>query len=71
MKIKVLNIIDEKTFKGVSTARKKHPQYGKFITIHKKFLVDSRGQTVTIGDEVEIVPTKPVSKTKKWALKVN
>jgi small subunit ribosomal protein S17 len=71
MKVTVLNIIDEKTFKGVSTSRKKHPVYGKFITVHKKFLIDSAGQKVTVGDEVEIVSTRPISKRKKWALKVN
>jgi small subunit ribosomal protein S17 len=71
MKVKVLNIVDEKTFKGVSTARKKHPVYGKFVTVHKKFLIDSAGQKVNVGDEVEIISTRPISKRKKWALKVN
>ncbi len=71
MKVKVLNIIDEKTFKGVSTAYKKHPKYGKYITIHKKFLIDSQGQKVNVGDEVEIVNSRPISKRKTWALKVN
>ncbi len=71
MKVKVLNIIDEKTFKGVSTSYKKHPRYGKYVTVHKKYLVDSQGKTVTIGDEVEIVSSRPISKRKHWALKVN
>lgn len=71
MKVTVLNIIDEKTFKGISTALKKHPRYGKYITVHKKYLVDSQGQKVTVGDEVEIIPSRPISKTKRWALKVN
>ena len=71
MKVKVLNIIDEKTFKGIATIFKKHPRYGKFITTHKKYLVDSQGQTVVVGEEVEIVSSRPISKRKKWALKVN
>ena len=71
MKVTVLNIIDEKTFKALSTAYKKHPRYGKYITVHKKYLVDSQGKTVTVGDEVEIVGSRPISKTKRWALKVN
>ncbi len=71
MKVTVLNIIDEKTFKALSTAYKKHPRYGKYITVHKKYLVDSQGQKVTVGDEVEIVGSRPLSKTKRWALKVN
>lgn len=68
MKVKVLNIIDEKTFKGLSTTYKKHQRYGKYITVHKKYLIDSRNQKVTVGDEVEIVEVRPISKTKRWAL---
>lgn len=70
MKVTVLNIIDEKTFKGISTSLKKHTRYGKYITVHKKYLVDSQGKKVTVGDEVEIIPSRPISKTKRWALKV-
>jgi ribosomal protein S17 len=54
MKVTVLNIIDEKTFKGLSTTYKKHPLYGKYVTVHKKYLVDSAGKTVKVGDEVAI-----------------
>lgn len=71
MKVTILNIIDEKTFKALSTTYKKHPRYGKYITVHKKYLVDSQGKTVTVGDEVEIVESRPLSKSKRWALKVN
>jgi small subunit ribosomal protein S17 len=71
MKVTVLNIIDEKTFKALSTTYKKHPRYGKYTTSHKKYLVDSQGTTLTVGDEVEIVGSRPISKTKRWALKVN
>ncbi len=68
MKVKVLNIIDEKTFKAISTSLKKHPKYGKYVTVHKKYLVDTAGKKVTVGDEVEIVSVRPISKTKRWAL---
>lgn len=69
MKVTVLNIIDEKTFKGISTVYKKHPKYGKYVTVHKKYLVDSTGKSVKVGDEVEIVSSRPISKLKRWALK--
>lgn len=71
MKVKILNIIDEKTFKAVSTVFKKHSRYGKYLTVYKNYLVDSNGQKLNIGDEVEIVSSRPVSKNKKWSLKVN
>jgi len=70
MKVKVLNIIDEKTFKALATTYKKHERYGKFITVHKKYLVDSQGKKVEVGQEVEIVSSRPISKRKRWALKV-
>jgi len=69
MKVTVLNIIDEKTFKALSTTYKKHPRYGKFITVHEKYLVDSQGKKVNVGEEVEIVSCRPLSKRKRWALK--
>jgi len=69
MKVTVLNIIDEKTFKGISTVYKKHPKYGKYVTVHKKYLVDSTGKTVKVGEEVEIVSSRPISKLKRWTLK--
>lgn len=71
MKVKITNIIDSKTFKAVSTTYKKHLRYGKYVTEHKKYLVDSQGQKVNIGDEVEIISSRPISKTKRWALKIN
>jgi small subunit ribosomal protein S17 len=71
MKVKVLKIIDEKTFKAVATTYKKHPKYGKFVTTHKNFLINYSGQKLNIGQEVEIISSKPISKMKKWALKVN
>ena len=69
MRVKILNIIDEKTFKAVSTSYKKHPQYGKFVTRHKNYLVDSQGKEVKVGEDVEIISSKPISKTKRWTLK--
>jgi len=71
MKVTVSNIIDQKTFKAVSTTYKKHPKYGKYSTEHKKYLVDSSGSTVEVGQEVEIVGSRPLSKRKRWALKTS
>ena len=68
MKVTVLNIIDEKTFKALSTTYKKHPRYGKYITVHKNYLVESLGKEVSIGDEIEMKSSRPISKLKKWVL---
>lgn len=71
MKVKVLNIIDSSTFKAVSTVYKKHSRYHKYITTHKKYLVDSVGLKVNVGDEIEIAPCRPISKLKRWSIKNN
>jgi ribosomal protein S17 len=71
MKVKVVNIIDKKTFKAQSTSYKKHDRYGKYITIHKKYLVDFSNSNVVVGQEVEIVSSRPISKSKRWSLKIN
>ena len=68
MKVKVLNIIDNKTFKAVATSYKKHPKYKKYVTSYKKYLVHFDGSGVNVGDEVLISETRPISKNKRWIL---
>jgi ribosomal protein S17 len=69
MKVKILNIIDNKTFKAVATTYKPHKKYGKYLTSHKKYLVHYEGEKVlNVGEEVLISQTKPISKTKRWIL---
>lgn len=69
MKAKILSIIDSKTIKAISTTYKKHKTYGKYVTVSKKFIVDTNGKNVEVGKEVEIVSSKPISKRKKWIIK--
>ena len=46
----------------------KHPKYGKYLKRAKKFLVhDEQGQA-KVGDTVEIMQTRPLSKRKNWRL---
>jgi len=69
MKAKIVSIIDSKTIKALTTTYKKHERYGKYLTISKKFIVDTNGKNVEIGDEVEIISSRPISKRKKWTIK--
>ncbi len=46
-----------------------HPLYKKLMKTTKKFNVALAGHTVEVGNEVKIVETKPVSKTKYFAIK--
>ena len=44
----------------------KHPKYQKFINITKRFKAHDKGNTKKIGDKVEIVECRPLSKDKKF-----
>ncbi|MDP3875029.1 MAG: 30S ribosomal protein S17 [bacterium] len=46
----------------------KHPRYFKFIKRRKKFKVHDLGNTAKIGDKVQIVETRPISKDKHFML---
>lgn len=44
----------------------KHPKYGKFVSIDKKFKADDKGNTKKVGDKVTIEECKPISKDKHF-----
>lgn len=69
MKAKIISIIDSKTIKVSSTTYKKHEKYGKYITVNKNYLVDTDEKNVVIGQEIEIISSRPISKKKKWKIK--
>lgn len=46
----------------------KHPKYKKFLRRTKKFLVHDEGNTAKVGDKVEIIETRPISKRKTFRL---
>jgi len=48
--------------------KKKHPMYGKFIKLTKKFHAHDEKNECNIGDTVRIMETRPLSKTKNWRL---
>ena len=48
--------------------RIKHPVYGKFIRRRTKIAAHDEANACREGDTVTIVETRPVSKTKSWAL---
>ena len=44
----------------------KHPLYGKFYKVSKKFKAHDEGNVYKVGDKVEIMETRPISKDKKF-----
>ncbi len=46
----------------------KHPRYGKYIKLSSVFKAHDEKNQAQIGDKVKIHETRPLSKTKRWAL---
>ncbi len=65
-------VTSDKTDKTVTVLverKVKHPLYGKIIRRSKKYHAHDETNAFTIGDIVRIEETKPISKTKSWAVK--
>lgn len=46
----------------------KHPKYKKYIRRHSLFIAHDEKNQAKTGDTVQIVATRPLSKTKRWRL---
>jgi small subunit ribosomal protein S17 len=46
----------------------KHPKYGKFLRSKTKCYVHDEDEQASVGDTVEIIESRPQSKTKRWKL---
>ncbi|MEM7032492.1 MAG: 30S ribosomal protein S17 [Chloroflexota bacterium] len=65
------NVISDKMNKTivVSVQRtKKHPLYGKYIRVNKKYKAHDEENQATVGDTVRIVESRPISKEKRWVM---
>ncbi|MDD5135516.1 MAG: 30S ribosomal protein S17 [Phycisphaerae bacterium] len=58
----------DKSIRIVLDYRIKHPVYGKFINRRTKLGVHDENNRAQIGDIVEVVQCRPMSKTKSWRL---
>ncbi len=45
-----------------------HPLYKKYVRRSTRYVAHDEANTAHLGDEVEIVETRPISKTKRWRL---
>ena len=66
---KVISIKMQNTAVVEVSRRVPHPLYKKLLKVSKHFNVDTAGKSVALGDEVRIVETKPISKTKFFVIK--
>ncbi|HDI82393.1 30S ribosomal protein S17 [bacterium] len=46
----------------------KHPLYKKYIKRRRKFMAHDEKNEARVGDVVEIVETRPLSRHKRWRL---
>lgn len=45
---------------------KRHPKYGKTVPVRTRFHAHDETNDANLGDTVQIVETRPLSKTKRW-----
>ena len=65
---KVVSNVNDKTITVLVETYKKHPLYGKRVKYSKKYAVHDEQNIAKVGDKVKIVETRPLSKTKYFAL---
>lgn len=65
---KVVSDKMDKTITVLVERRVKHPVYGKYITKSSKIHAHDENNECKSGDTVTISETRPLSKTKSWAL---
>ena len=64
-------VVSNKMEKSITVAvkwKEKHPIYGKFVNKTKKYHAHDENNECSIGDNVKLMETRPLSKTKRWRL---
>ena len=70
-KTRVGKVVSNKMDKTITVAIEdhvKHPVYGKIIKRTAKLHAHDANNECGIGDTVEVMETRPLSKTKRWRL---
>lgn len=64
----VTSVKMQKTITVDVETKTKHPLYKKLVIRHKKYHAHDENQDAKLGDRVEIIETRPISKTKCFRL---
>jgi small subunit ribosomal protein S17 len=64
----VTSDVRDKTITVTVTSRETHPIYGKQYTVNRKYTAHDEKNEAKLGDKVQIVETRPISKTKSFTL---
>lgn len=65
-------VVSDKMDKTIVVAvqnKRPHPRYKKIVTKTEKFKAHDENNQCKVGDFVEIIEHRPISKTKRWMLK--
>jgi len=65
---KVISDKMDKTRVVLVERRQRHPQYGKQVLRSLKVYAHDENNTSHVGDVVEVVFSRPLSKTKRWVV---
>jgi small subunit ribosomal protein S17 len=65
---RVLSNRMDKTVIVEVTRKSRHPLYGKVIAMRKKYKAHDEENACQIGDHVEIVESRPLSREKRWVV---
>ena len=58
----------DKTITVESERRVLHPRFRKYVRAHTRYKVHDEKNAARAGDQVLIMETRPLSKTKRWRL---
>ena len=64
----VVSNANDKTIVVQIEERKPHPVYGKMMTSTKKLHAHDENNEAGMGDTVQVMETRPLSKMKRWRL---
>jgi len=64
----VKSVSGDKTISVIVNRLVKHPLYGKYMRRRTKLAVHDENNQARVGETVEVVPCRPLSKTKSWRL---
>jgi len=64
----VVSAAGEKTCVVQVKERKQHPVYGKLVTRTTKLHAHDEQNEANVGDTVQVMETRPLSKMKRWRL---
>lgn len=65
---KVVSNLMDKTITVLIERRVKHPLYGKYVSKSSKLKAHDENNDCKAGDVVTIAESRPLSKSKSWAL---